>query len=97
MRDPSNPECLHCWLSAAVENWAQDNARRHESGKIIIDVDQVLAKIGELIAEHITSLQGRPKRRAALKYAHQCVDAAYRYAMTGEEQQVITPDVETEH
>lgn len=95
--NPRNPQCLHCWLSAATEAWAVENARRNAAGKIIIDVDEVLTKVGELVAEHIAGLAERPKRRAALKYAHTCVDAAYRYAVTGKQQEVVTPEVETEH
>lgn len=78
-------DCLECRLHRAVDGFYEDNGRRNPStGVHIIDVDEVITKLATIAGALIAGLPERGQRRAALKFAHDAVDAGVKAARTGQ-------------
>jgi hypothetical protein len=86
-------KCLHCTVRDAVVDWAEAHAERL-NGVPSYDVAEIVASLSEVMAEHIEMLDDRGKRRRALRFAHEALDAGVKAVRTGERQLINTP---TEH
>ena len=50
-RDHDENQCLHCFLQAAIETWAEDTGHTDAEHAVIADAVDIAAGIGQLVAD----------------------------------------------
>lgn len=92
-RDQRPDTCLHCVLMSALEEWFERHGKRQD-GKVVIDATLVLSKFAECAVEIVEMTGDRAKRRRAMRFAHDALDAALKSQRTGK---LVPVDIPAEH
>lgn len=87
--------CLHCEIARVVRRYFDEHGERTSDGVVVVDVSEATGKLCEVIAELAGQIANRPDRRRFRRFAKECLEAAFRFEATGEEQVVDlgTPEV----
>jgi hypothetical protein len=96
MTEARNRGCLHCSIIGAIERHYSRYGERDRAGAVIMDMGEIVAKIGEVTGEMVCHSPKREVRRRYLRYAHECVDAGFRAAQGEGLQVVVQPGAEDE-
>lgn len=76
--------CLECRIGRAVDGYYAENGSEDPiSGRHVIDSTEALSKLQTVAGELIAGLPDRGQRRAALKFAHDALDAGVKAARSG--------------
>lgn len=78
-----DPTCLHCVVDYAIGSWAKRSAPRNEDGEIVLDMGLVIAKIAEVLGQHIHASPDPEVQAKFERYAHECLEAAFEHQRTG--------------
>ena len=97
MTGPFNPHCLHCRLVATIQKFYSERDERDASGAVLIDMSEVVAKLGEVTAEMVHRAPSRPQRRQYERFARECLEAGFRHQVTGRVQAVSPGGPISEH
>ncbi|MCJ2067804.1 hypothetical protein MKK75_03105 [Methylobacterium sp. J-030] len=90
-------DCLECRIGRAVDGYYAENGDRDPvSGHHLIDSSEAIAKLQTVAGELIAGLRDRGQRRAALKFAHDALDAGVRAARSGAAE-YVTVESAAEH
>jgi hypothetical protein len=86
-------DCLHCVVMTSVEQWFERHGERRH-GNVVIDVAHAINKLTECIVELAYMPPERSKRRRAMCFAHDCLDAGVKSRHTGK---LVAVDLSEEH
>lgn len=81
--DAGNPSCLHCVVNYAIGAWAKRCAPRDDDGEIVLNMGHVIAKLAEVVGEHVFAAPEGAIRENFQRYAHECLEAAFEHMRTG--------------
>ena len=83
-------DCLHCVVMDSIETYFREHGTV-QNGQCVIDVAEIASKLTECVAEVICSIPDRNKRRRAVRFAHDALDANMRSQATGKLVEVEVP------
>lgn len=74
--------CLHCAIEQTVNEWFERHGRRI-GDDVLIDITLAIDKVTQVVVELAQMPEERSKRRGAMKYAHDCLDAHLKAKQVG--------------